>query len=133
MSLRRSSYLARFMTSARRSQLSTFANKISSISEAVATGIGCAASGYKPVRTPFKVAMVLAKLVVLPLTAPSCHHFQCMCGLDYCKAHCEEAERWSHDNVVSCCRVASSCEQDMLALAAMSSQRTKQGAIPGIS
>lgn len=67
-----SSYLARFMTSARFSQLSTLANMISSMSEAVATGMGCEASGYSPVRTPCKVAMVLLKLVVLPLTAPSC-------------------------------------------------------------
>ncbi len=67
-----SSYLARFITSANLSQLRTFANMISSMSEAVATGMGWAASGYSPVKTPCKVAMVLLKLVVLPLTAPSC-------------------------------------------------------------
>ena len=73
------------MTSASFSQLSTFANNISSMSEAVPTGIGCVASGYSPVRTPCKVAMVLEKFVVLPLTAPSCQQIV-NDMLIYCKA-----------------------------------------------
>lgn len=59
------------MTSASLSQLSTLANMISSMSEAVATGMGLEASGYRPVKTPCSVAIVLLKFVVLPLTAPS--------------------------------------------------------------
>ena len=67
-----SSYRARFMTSASLSQLSTLANMISSMSDAVATGMGVEASGYRPVKTPCSVAIVLLKFVVLPLTAASC-------------------------------------------------------------
>ena len=59
------------MTSASLSQLSTLANMISSMSDAVATGMGLEASGYKPVKTPCSVAIVLLKFVVLPLTALS--------------------------------------------------------------
>ena len=77
-----SSYLARFITSANLSQLRTFANMISSMSEAVATGMGWAASGYSPVKTPCKVAMVLLKLVVLPLTAPSCQQINSLSTME---------------------------------------------------
>ena len=98
-----SSYLARFITSANLSQLRTFANMISSMSEAVATGMGWAASGYSPVKTPCKVAMVLLKLVVLPLTAPSWQQInpiQHNGGID--KANCACCLQHKHARSVLC-------------------------------